>query len=106
METEPAFYQRAERLAANWRRRYGVSDDGAWTDEQIERALADHGLPALANLPGEARGMMRSMADSSDTSPEAAQQWRRVNAMHLIGHVMLHGGERCDGCRDWGEADV
>ena len=53
---EEAFYRRAERLSAEFCARYGVTT--AWSDEQIERALADHGLPKLEALPAEPRGII------------------------------------------------
>jgi hypothetical protein len=94
------FLERAERLAAAFRTRYGVDDDGAWTDPQIDQALADAGLPELATLPGEPRGMMARQFPGP-LSPGEDRAWRRVNAMHLLGHVMAHGGARCGGCADW-----
>jgi hypothetical protein len=93
-----SFEAYAERVATGFRRRYGVADDAAWADDQLERALADHDLPPLAVLPGEPTGMMVGMAHPSDT-PE---RWRRVNASHLLGHVMLHAGRRCSACAGWG----
>lgn len=100
--TQEAFEERAERLGEAFRARYGVSD--VWSDEQIERALADHDLPGLDRLPPEPRGMMVDLAEpvDLDDSPRAQRAWQRTNAMHLLAHCMLHGGERCGGCEDWG----
>lgn len=94
-----------ERLSGLWRVKYGIGPDGVWSDAQLAQALADNDLPPLDTLPGEPRGMMRQMADPSELqgplTPKQQREWRRVNASHLIAHVMLHNGERCDGCRDW-----
>lgn len=96
-----AFAERAERAAREFSARYGVTT--AWSDEQIERALADHDLPILSALPAEPRGMMAEVAGPVDPSDLVeAHRWQRMNAMHLLSHVMLHGGVRCTGCRDWG----
>lgn len=40
-----------------WRERYGVTEDGTWTDEQLALALADHQLPAW--IPKITRNMHR-----------------------------------------------
>lgn len=88
-----------ERMAAEFNARYGA--DFGWTDEQLDRALADHQMPPLASIPDEPRGMMRGTRfDPLDLNQR--HQWRRGNAAHLLGHVILHGGERCSGCEDWG----
>lgn len=99
-----AFFERAERLAEEFRAGYGVQD--IWTDEQIDRALADAGMPAMTTLPGEPRGMMVEEAGElheADLTDGERRQWRRTNAMHLVAHAMLHGGQRCHGCQDWGQ---
>jgi hypothetical protein len=88
----------AERRAVEWRTRYGVGDDGSWTGEQLDRALADSGYPPLASLPDEPRGMMVGMGSPTDKPG----QWQRTNAGHLIAHAMIHDGRRCGGCADWG----
>jgi hypothetical protein len=97
---EQTFQERAEQLAEAFRTRYGVTM--AWTDEQIEAALADHELPALATLPAEPRGKMAEHF-RAPTGPGEGHAWQRMNAMHLLGHVMLHDGQRCGGCEDWGK---
>lgn len=82
--------------------RYGVTD--AWSDARLEVALFDHGLPALDGLPDRPQGMMAERAAPLDhaATPEARRAWQRVNAAHLLGHVIAgHPGGRCDGCRDW-----
>lgn len=102
-QSREQFQEWAEQQAKAFNARYGVRD--TWSDEQLERALADHGLPALASLPGEPRGMMaREHPVRGPLGAMAQHRWRRTNASHLLGHVIAHGGERCDGCRDWGQA--
>lgn len=96
--SQEAFEQYAEEQAALFRTRYGLGPTDAWEDAQIEQALADAGMPSLASLPDRPEGMMALMGRPTDP-PRA---WRRTNAMHLLGHVMLHGGARCEGCQDWG----
>ena len=86
-----------EPVVTAFRARYGLDEEAAWTDAQLDAALADNGYPPLATLPGEARGMMVGMESPSDTP----DRWRRVNAGHLLGHAMIHGGGRCGGCADW-----
>jgi hypothetical protein len=103
-DQELAFLERAERLAEAFNERYGVDPSSGWTDEQIAVALAEHGFPPLFSLPGEPRGMMRRAATPAEleqTAAEPSTAWRRTNAMHLLGHAMLHGGQRCPGCQDW-----
>jgi hypothetical protein len=106
-DDELAFLERAERLADAFNARYGVDPTIGWTDELIDVALADQGFPALASLPGEPRGVMRFQVEPALLESYAAEpspEWRRVNAMHLLGHAMLHDGQRCPGCSDWGKA--
>jgi hypothetical protein len=88
----------AERQAAAFRERYGLAETDAWTDEQLGRALADHGYPPLASLPDEPRGMLAGMQSPTDRPGD----WQRANAGHLVAHAMLHAGRRCGGCADWG----
>lgn len=96
-----SFEQWAELRAAEFNASYGA-DDG-WTDEQLERALGDHGMPALGKIPDEPRGMMAgSPFEPFDLNQR--YQWRRTNAAHLLGHVILHNGTRCGGCADWGQS--
>src|SRR5687767_1208772 len=93
----------AERESAKFSARYGIR--GAWTDEQLDRALSDHGLPPLAQLPAGPRGLRVRQGRQGVQDPTSAadrHRWRRTNAGHLLGHVVVHGGRRCDGCRDWG----
>lgn len=63
--------------------------------------LLKSGDTDLATLPGEPRGVMAQMFPGP-VAPGEERAWRRVNASHLLGHLMVHHGERCDGCRDWG----
>lgn len=100
-ESEREFMKRAEQAADTFRARYGVGD--AWTDEQIDQALAEAGYPQLSEMPAEPRGMMVKLAAyAGPLTPVEQRQWRRGNAMHLLGHVLLqHPERRCDGCRDW-----
>jgi hypothetical protein len=103
---QESFEERADRLSAEWRARYGVDDQVGWSDAQLDRALADAGFPPLATLPTEAQGMMRqwsagNLPDPGVTAAETARRWQRVNAAHLIAHAMMHGGLRCGGCETW-----
>lgn len=89
-----------ERRAAEFNERYSV--ENGWTDEQLSRALVDHALPALNAIPDEPRGMMGgSPFEPFDLNQR--HQWRRMNAAHLLGHVILHDGKRCDGCENWSQ---
>jgi hypothetical protein len=89
-----------ERIAEAFIRRY--TTDGVWTDEQLDRALADHDMPALALLPDVPCGIMVRIATlCRDTAP--SQRWRRLNATHLLAHAMLHDGQRCSSCVEWGK---
>lgn len=100
--SESDFFRHADELAERFRTRYGLRPEDDWTDAQIDQALADAGMPLMADLPPEPRGMMRELAEKlSGFTPKQAEQWRRTNAMHLLGHVMLHDGQRCPGCGDW-----
>ena len=95
---------RRERAAEAFRARYGVTD--AWEDEQIEQALEEHRLPMLALLPDTPQGKLLELLEederTKDWSSTERHQWRRMNGMHLLAHVMVHEGQRCSGCRDWG----
>lgn len=90
-------------------RSYGLGPTQPWPDERLDQALADHGLPRLDQLPAEPRGQAFEIFGLSPAyvpqDDEERQNWRRVNAGHLIGHVILHAGERCLGCADWGTDD-
>lgn len=87
-----------EQRASKFNARYGANF--GWTDEQLERALADHAMPPLTAIPDEPRGMMAGgRFDPLDLNQR--HQWRRANAAHLLGHVILHDGRRCSGCEDW-----
>lgn len=94
--SEAEFQRYAERTASELNLRYGAT--GGWTDQKLDQALKENGMPPLASLPDTPQGMMREQA--GDESP--SRTWRRTNAAHLLGHVILHDGERCSGCRDWG----
>jgi hypothetical protein len=103
---DESFEERAERLSAEWRARYGVDEESAWTDDQLDHALADAGFPALATLPTEPQGPLRRYAQGLPSDPVVppdveARRWQRVNAAHLMAHAMLHDGLRCPGCADW-----
>lgn len=94
--TSEAEFQRYAKLkATEFNLRYGATR--GWTDQKLDQALRENGMPPLAKLPDTPQGMMLEQA--VDTAPSRA--WRRVNAAHLLGHVMLHDGERCNGCREW-----
>lgn len=95
--SEAEFRAYAERKAAELNARYGIK--ASWSDKKLDRALQDHGLPPLMSLPDTPQGMMRAQA--TDTAPSRA--WRRMNAAHLLGHAILHDGERCGACEEWGE---
>lgn len=97
---ERAFAVEAEDKSLAFRRAYGLADDRPWTDELLDRALADNGYPALASLPDTPQGPYAEMAAPAERGP--SPQWRRVNASHLIGHAIGHGGGRCRGCETWG----
>lgn len=94
-----AFVERAERLSRAFNARYGV--ESVWTDDKLDQALADHGLPSLSSLPAEPRGMMANHFKGKLLDGEG-HIWQRMNASHLLGHVILHEGTRCAGCEDWG----
>jgi hypothetical protein len=103
---DESFEERAERLSAEWRARYGVDEESAWTDDQLDHALADAGFPALATLPTEPQGPLRRYAQGLPSDPAVppaveARRWQRVNAAHLMAHAMLHDGLRCPGCEAW-----
>jgi hypothetical protein len=102
-----------ERRTLAFNERYGVTT--AWTDEQIERALRDHGLPDLARMPDyddstEARARRKNDISSiirgpygSPDSPVERHRWQRVNAMHMLAHIIAnHPEPRCNACRAWG----
>lgn len=99
--SEREFHEEAERRAERFNARYGIH--GAWTDDQLRKALADHGMPSFETIPDEPRGMMaRDPSIRYPSSAAGRHRWRRTNAGHLLGHVIMHEGRRCDGCRDWG----
>lgn len=104
-----------ERRAAAFNRTYGVTT--FWPDEKIERALADHGLPSLSEMPDRdtssaarkstsygvgwsLRGPIENIA-----SPVERYRWKRTNAMHLLGHAIAEHSEEvkkaCGACFDW-----
>lgn len=83
-----------EQAAEAFNQRYGIT--GAWSDEKLNQALADHGWPALADLPDTAQGIMRGTEHG-----EPPHTWQRVNAAHLLGHTIAHNGRRCPSCENW-----
>lgn len=97
---ERAFHIEAEDLALAFRRTYGLADDQPWTDELLDRALTDNRYPALAALPDTPQGPYVGMVTAGDGAP--SRRWQRVNASHLMGHAIAHGGGRCHGCESWG----
>jgi hypothetical protein len=116
MSVPPLSRRDMERMASRFNARYGVTT--SWSDEQIERALSDHGLPRLAAMPDyddstAARAARKQNAVSivrgpygSPDSPVERHRWQRVNAMHLLGHVIAnHPEPRCRACRTWGASD-
>lgn len=99
-KSEAEFYAWAEKAAAEFNLRYGITD-GVWSDDKLAQALADHNLPPLEKIPDQPRGMMARTNPLATTAGER-RAWRRTNASHLLGHVIAHNGERCDGCKYWG----
>lgn len=100
-----------ERLAEAFNRKHGITPP--WTDEQLEAVLREYGLPPLADYPEyddstRAREARRHnpVALVSPTSGLSLRQrlgWRRVNAAHVLGHIIAeHPEPRCDACRGWG----
>jgi hypothetical protein len=78
--------ERVDRIAARFSARYGVRH--SWSDEQIERALADHGLPWLALLPGEPRGMMTKMAPQFGPLDDLeAHSWLNSRLVVILGPI-------------------
>jgi hypothetical protein len=92
--------ERIENAALVFRRRYGLADEDPWTDEQLDRALVDHGYPPIDSLPDTPQGPMLRVAPPGDHGP--SRSWQRINAAHLLGHAISHGGGRCHGCETWG----
>jgi hypothetical protein len=101
------FYEYAERCSAEFRAQYGLTLGDLISDEMLGQMLVDYGYPKLADLPPGPRGMMVAQPNGGDPSGAMRrQQWRRTNAGHLLGHAILkHAEPRCNGCRDWGNAD-
>lgn len=105
-EPRPAFLDRAafetwaEQQSVLFRERYSLGETDAWTEQQLGQALSDHGLPPLDQLPAEPRGML-AQDFPGPVAPGEERSWQRVNAMHLIGHCIVHEGQRCPGCEDW-----
>lgn len=105
-DEEEALDARIEKKSAEFRARYEVDEERGWTDDQLDRVLADAGFPALSTLPTEPQGVLRRYAEQLRSDPVVppaveARRWQRVNAAHLMGHAMLHDGLRCDGCARW-----
>jgi hypothetical protein len=100
---EREFAEYAEEQAILFRARYNVPDEAAWPDETLDQAVADHGFPPLATLPDEPKGLMAELVDPEHVlTAQERERWRRGNAMHLLAHAMVHDGQRCGGCADWG----
>lgn len=98
---ERAVLRHLEEAAEAFCARYGITVESPWTNEKITQALADHGLPAFETLPDSPQGtMIEEAGDRAAEDPPGV--WRRTNAMHLLGHVISHGPQRCDGCASWG----
>lgn len=80
-----------EQQAEAFNARYGVGtpEQPAWSDEALDQALADHGLPALSVLAVQAESEVRVLA--------------RERAAHLLGHLIAsHPQSRCRACERWG----
>jgi hypothetical protein len=97
--SEAEFLEYAEEASLQFRRRYGLVDEAPWTDELLDRALADHGLTRLAYLSDEPPDKVPADFDPSYLVRD--HKWRRERAAHLLAHVVLHGGQRCNACRTW-----
>ena len=114
--SEHEFQIYAEEKAAEFARFYGA--ERGWTNQQLEKALADHGLPDLLSMPdyddstaarerrkNDPEAIVRGPYGSAD-SPIERYRWRRLNATHILGHVILeHPPEQiatCT-CQDWGK---
>lgn len=92
-----------ERRAAEFSKRYGA--ENGWSDEQLDRALSDHDLPPLSAIPSH--GVQRGGGPYGGPTLDAEdrRRWRRMNATHMLGHIILHNGERCGACKSWGVPD-
>lgn len=79
--------------------RYGIK--AAWSDKRINRALRDHGLPSLDQMPGRGVGSKTGAAQSPYISAEEdSRRWRRENAMHMLAHIIAaHDAEAIAACR-------
>lgn len=96
-QSEGEFLAYSERMAEKFNEKYCIV--GRWTDEQLDAALADNGMPTLATLPAEPTGpYVETCVQGTD-----GRIWQRVNAAHLLGHVILHNGARCGACETWGK---
>lgn len=99
-----------ERRARKFSRGYGAGL--GWSDDQINRALADHGYPDLRMMPPHdtsTAARQRLATYHPETSPTRSgetaierHRWQRTNAMHLLGHIIAeHADPRCAACSDW-----
>lgn len=103
-----ALLEQIQARAVLFAHRYGALD--GWTDEAVERALEEHGMPPIDELPTEPPFTEAEWLEyhpdqplvADGTSPEdQAAAWQRLNALHLLGHVMLQAGRRCEQCVTW-----
>lgn len=102
MTVPPLSQQRMEQLAEAFNRSYGVK--ASWSDKQIGRALRDHDLPKLIEMPGYGVGMNAEEHEhgpyGGDMDDIERHRWRRTNAMHMLGHVVAqHPAEAIESCK-------
>lgn len=101
MRDDPVYLDRTPDWVRPWRARYGLAEGEAWSDAQLETMLFDHRLPVLSALPGEPQGMALAVVAPPPLDADPAHYWRRIHALHLFAHVVLHAGRRCVDCEDW-----
>lgn len=101
MRDDPIYMAATAGWVQPWRARYGLAEGDAWTDAHLEAMLFDCGFPVLSALPGEPQGMALAFAAPPPLAADPAHYWRRLNALHLFAHAILHDGARCDTCEGW-----